>query len=143
MRDPPKKTAEQSAPEYVRNYAVFSSNRIRLVNSMAPTLEAKNQAFGKMINGGKRYFTFMVSYIGQWKHKSLSPYVLELYTHVPNANNLLTEIAAINGRVFLSIHRNFKEDEVVKAFLRQLDDNGIRYKVKATASVDNAVFPEP
>lgn len=138
-----KKTAEQSAPEYVRNYAVFSSNRIRLVNSMAPTLEAKNQAFGKMINGGKRYFTFMVSYIGQWKHKSLSPYVLELYTHVPNANNLLTEIAAINGRVFLSIHRNFKEDEVVKAFLRQLDDNGIRYKVKATASVDNAVFPEP
>ena len=136
-------TAEQSAPEYVHGAAAVSSSRIKMVKQMAPTVEAKKQAYAKMLDGGKRLFTYMVSYIGQWKQTQLSPYVLELWTHVPNANNLLTEIAAINGKIFLSVHCNFVEDDVIKAFLRQLDDNGIAYSIKSTEKVDNAYLPEP
>jgi len=138
-----KVTAEQSSPQYVHGAAAVSASRIKIVKQMAPTVEAKKQAYAKMLDGGKRLFTYMVSYIGQWKQTQLSPYVLELWTHVPNANNLLTEIAAINGKVFLSIHRNFKEDDVIKAFLAQLDENGIAYNVKGTEQVDNAFLPEP
>lgn len=138
-----KVTAEQSAPQYVHGAAAVSSTRIKMVAQMAPTLEAKKQAYAKMLDGGKRLFTYMVSYIGQWKQTQLSPYILELWTHVPNANNLLTEIAAINGRIFLSIHRNFIEDDVIKLFLSQLDENGIQYTVKRTENVDNAFLPEP
>ena len=138
-----KVTAEQSAVEYVHGAAAVSSSRIKMVKQMAPTVEAKKQAYAKMLDGGKRLFTYMVSYIGQWKQTQLSPYVLELWTHVPDANNLLTEIAAINGKVFLSIHRNFKEDDIIKAFLSQLDENGIAYSVKGTEKLDNAYLPEP
>lgn len=123
--------------------ATVSASRIKLVKQMAPTVEAKKQAYAKMLDGGKRLFTYMVSYIGQWKQTQLSPYVLELWTHVPDANNLLTEIAAINGKIFLSIHRSFKEDDIIKAFLAQLDENGIAYNVKPTEKLDNAYLPEP
>jgi len=121
----------------------FSASVNRLTAQMASTAEAKKQAYARMLNGGKKYFTYMVSYIGKWKHEQLSPYVHDFWTHVPNANELLTEIAAINGKVFLSIHQNFCEDVVVHSFLHQLDENGIPYQAHGPLSSDIAHFPEP
>ncbi|MBQ3971385.1 MAG: hypothetical protein II687_04170, partial [Selenomonadaceae bacterium] len=72
-----------------------------------------------------------------------SPYVHEFWTHVPNANELLTEIAAINGKIFLSIHQNFCEDAIVRSFLHQLDENGIPYQANGPLTSDIAHFPEP
>ena len=106
-------------------------------------IEAKKQAYAKMLGGGRMLFTYMVSYIGKWKTAQLSPYVKEFWTHVPNANDLLTEIAAINGRIFLSVHQNFTEDIVIKSFLHQLDENSVPYTMKEPVKNDVAFFPEP
>ena len=133
----------QSDTERVFGQLLISANRRRMADKMAPTAEGKKQVFAKMLNGGKRLFTYMVSYVGQWRWPQLSPYILEFWTHVPNANNLLTEIAAVNGKIFLSLHQNFKEETIVNGFLRQLDKNGIAYTVKPPCPNDNPHFPEP
>ena len=96
-----------------------------------------------MLYGGKRFFTYMVSYVGQWKLKSLSPYVTEFWTHVPNANNLLTEIAAINGNIYLSVHQNFREDDIICKFTEILTRYKIPYEMKQPMANDNAAIKEP
>ena len=133
----------QADPDRVAKSMVFSTSVNRLTAQMASSAEAKKQAFARMLNGGKRYFTYMVSYIGKWKFEQLSPYIHEFWTHVPNANELLTEIAAINGKIFLSIHQNFCEDVVVRSFLNQLNENGIPYQTHGPLNNDIAHFPEP
>ena len=133
----------QSDADRVKGVMAVSANRNRTVARMAPTVEAKKQAFAKMISGGKFFFTYMVSYVGQWKLKSLAPYITEFWTHVPNANNLLTEIAAINGNIFLSVHQNFKEDLVIRKFAEILDRNHVEYELKDPVTNDIAAMKEP
>ena len=132
----------QSDADRMRNSMIYTSSMNKYMRMM-PGIEAKKQAYAKMLGGGRMLFTYMVSYIGKWKTAQLSPYVKEFWTHVPNANDLLTEIAAINGRIFLSVHQNFKEDIVIKGFLRQLEENGVPYTVKDPVTNDVAHFPEP
>ena len=133
----------QSDTGKVFGQIMVSANQRRMVDKMAPTAEGKKQIFAKMLNKGNSLFTYMVSYVGQWRWQQLSPYILEFWTHVPNVNNLLTEIAAVNGKIFLSLHQNFKEDTVLNCFLRQLDENSISYTVKPPCPNDNPRFPEP
>ena len=85
----------------------------------------------------------MVSYVGKWKFKSLEPYILEFWTHVPIANDFLVEIAAVNGKIFLTIHQSFAEENVIHGFLDQLRKHGIPFQIKRTMDNDVAVFPEP
>lgn len=69
-----------------------------------------------MLEGGKNFFTYSVSYVGQWKHKETGAHIREFWTHVPGQNGLLAEIAAINGNIFLSVHLDYEEDDVYKEF---------------------------
>ena len=132
----------QSDADRVRNSLLYTSSMNKSVRMM-PGIEAKKQAYAKMLGGGRMLFTYMVSYIGKWKTAQLSPYVKEFWTHVPNANDLLTEIAAINGRIFLSVHQHFSEDVVIKSFLHQLEENSVPYTMKEPVKNDVAFFPEP
>ena len=77
----------------------------------APTLEARKAAFGQSLAKGTDLFTFMVSYVGQWKYQALGKHIVEFWTHVPAANNFLVEIAAVKGSIFLSFHQRFEEDK--------------------------------
>ncbi len=133
----------QSDPDRVGPVMAVMASRNRAVRQMAPTADAKKQAYAQMLSGGKRYFTYMVSYVGQWKHASIAPFVMEFWTHVPNANNLLIEIAAINGRIHLSVHQNFIEDCVVRKVLELLDRNNVPYKLSGPDKIDIAHFIEP
>ena len=132
----------QSDADRVRNSVIYTSSMNKAVR-MIPGIEEKKQTYAKMLSGGRKMFSYMVSYIGKWKTVQLSPYVKEFWTHVPNANELLTEIAAINGRIFLSVHQNFKEDVVIKSFLDQLKENNVPFTVKEPVPNDVARFPEP
>ena len=58
-------------------------------------------------------------------------------------HTLLAEIAAINGKIFLSIHQMFREDCVIRSFLKELSDNGIPYEIKGPIASDIPRFPEP
>lgn len=133
----------QSDADRIRGMMTGMASRNRMILSGLPTLEAKKQAFGQMIFGGRITSTFIVSYVGQWRLKALSPYISEFWTHVPTANPLLAEIAAINGKIFLSIHQMFREDCVIQSFLKELSDNRIPYKSKGPVDSDIPRFPEP
>ena len=85
----------------------------------------------------------MVSYVGQWKYKDIAAHIREFWTHVPVANGFLTEIAAVNGNIFLSIQQNFEEDIYYRALLKELEDNGIPYTERPAIINDIAGFDEP
>ena len=133
----------QSDADNVYRKQVGMASYLRSILQGLPTLEAQKRVFGQMMSGGDTAFTYMVSYVGQWKLKALSPYILEFWTHAPSANPLLTEIAAVNGKVFLSVHQTFQDDLIIRSFLRQLEENGILYQLRQPVKPDNAQFPEP
>lgn len=136
-------TADQTDADRVCGQLMGMASYYRLVPQGSPTTEAKKRAFGQMMSGGDTAYTYNVSYVGQWKLKALSPYIMEFWTHVPSATPLVTEMAAVNGKIFLSVHQTFKEDLVVNSLLRQLEDNGIQCQLRRPAATDNAYFPEP
>ena len=119
------KTFIQSDADRVAKAMTVSINRYRSIMKAVPSLEGKKSAFSQSLMGGKLYFTYLVSYVGKWKYEPLSPYIEEFWTHVPNANNLLVEIAAVNGSIFLTFHQEFEEDTIVKAFISELEKNNI------------------
>ena len=133
----------QSDAERVQKAMTASASRFRMIDQTVPALEGKKQAFGQMIKGATRRYTHIVSYVGKWKYEPLSPYIREFWTHVPGANGLLAELAAVNGKIFISLHQRFIEDVVVKEFIRQLDENGISHSIVQSGVNNTARFPEP
>ena len=133
----------QSDAEKVYDQLTGVASFVRSILQGLPTLEAKKQTFGQMIGRGDTVYTYIVSYVGQWKLNALSPYILEFWTHVPSAIPLVTEIAAVNGKIFLSVHQTFREDIIIKSFLRQLEGNGIHCQLRQPVKADNAGFYEP
>ena len=132
----------QSDAENVYKTMVFSSSRTKMVLK-SPAIEDKRAACSQMLDGGRSFFTYMVSYVGQWKYKDIAAHIREFWTHVPVANGFLTEIAAVNGNIFLSIQQNFEEDIYYRALLKELEDNGIPYTERPAIINDIAGFDEP
>ncbi len=133
------KTFIQSDAERIAGAMTVSASRNKGIIKNMKTLEDKMATFAKSLMGGKVLFTFMVSYVGKWKYKPLEKYIDEFWTHVPNANNLLVEIAAVNGRIFLTIHQEFEEDDIINAFIKELDNNEITCTVREMTN-DVAIF---
>ena len=124
------KTFLQSDEDVVKNNFTYVSSMYKGVMKSTPALEDKLKTFGNMILGGSTFFTFIVSYVGKWKHEAIGRHIREFWTHVPSANDFLIEIAAVNGSIFLTVHQNFKEDALVKAFEREMAERGIECHVK-------------
>ena len=108
-----------------------------------PDLSARREATYQIIKASFTAYTYVVSYTGQWKIPSMEPYIREFWTHAPGALPLVVEIKSISGNLFLSIQRSFREDRYVKAFLQELKDNGISYKIARTMQNDVSEFPMP
>ncbi len=128
---------ECSTPQYVMgvNAVTVTSNRMRL---KAPEIEGKIAEFGKALMGGQRLFTFMVSYIGKWKYTSVEKYITDFKTHVPEANELLIELAAVGGKFYINVHQLFEEDCVIHEVMKELSDNGIAYEMSGPMVNDRA-----
>ena len=132
----------QSDADLIKMKMQAKANSMKMLLDRMPTIEMKKQTFAKMLSGGKLYFTYLVSYVGKWKFKQLEPYILEFWTHVPIANDLVTEIASISGNICLSIHQDFEGDSVANAFLEELKKNNIPYEVKKSALSDVSSFAD-
>ena len=136
------KTFVQSDEDRVRQAMTVSGSVGKMILDL-PTIEMKTQTAMQITGSFYNSSTYMVSYVGKWRIKSLEPYIIEFWTHVPIANNFLVEIAAVNGKIFLTIHQSFAEDIVIRGFLNQLKKHGIPFQVRRTTDNDAAVFPEP
>jgi hypothetical protein len=136
-------TFVQSDADRIKKVMTFTASRNRMILKGAATLEEKKQAFVPVYSSNHLFLTSMVSYVGQWKIKQLSPYIAEFWTHVPSGVAPTTEIAAVNGKIFFSVTQSFEEDCLIKAFLSELEENGISYQAKPTAPNDVARFAQP
>ena len=87
--------------------------------------------------------TFLVSYIGKWQYPVIGEYIREFWTHPPNTFSLMVEIGAAGGNIFLTIQQRFKEDSVREAFLQELKEYGIPFRVCRVMESDVAHMPEP
>lgn len=133
----------QSDADRIRRDTAANALQIRAAAESLKTLEEKKQAFGQAFSGGEGFVSFLVSYTGKWKHPNVGGYVREFWTHPPNTFSLMVEIAAVNGKIFLSIQQRFREDTVRESFLRQLEKRGIPYEIKRVMPSDIARIPEP
>lgn len=136
-------TFVQSDEDYVQKSMTVMSSVYKGFLAMPGPVEEKEKAFGQMMAGGRQFITHVVSYVGQWKQKAIGSYIDEFWTHVPAAIEFASEISAINGKIGLSIHQKFEDDELMELFFRQLEENGIPYTLKAKISPDVPHFQKP
>ena len=136
------KTFVQSDRDIVRQGMSVSAGTMRETAGSCPAIAEKKELFGKMFAGGEGLITFLVSYVGKWPHPVLGNYIREFWTHPPNTFSLMAEIAAVNGKIFLSIQQRFKEDIVREAFLKQLEEHRIPYEVLRVMERDAAKIRE-
>ncbi len=132
----------QSDADHVRPAIEAMTSMFRKTATI-PDLAERREAFRQFLVASCVSYSYVVSYTGQWKKPSLARHVRELWTHAPCAIPFEIEIKSISGNLFLSIHQTFREDRYVKAFLHQLEANGIPYTVTKTAGIDIARFPAP
>ena len=137
------KTFIQSDAERVAGSMTYVANMNRRTIKECDSLNKKCETFARSLAGGRLLFTFMVSYVGKWKYKAVEKYVREFWTHVPNANGLLTEIAAVGGKIFLTVHQRFDDASIVRCLLDELTKNNIAYSVKKRMPTDVAHFMIP
>ncbi|MBQ7175058.1 MAG: hypothetical protein IJR62_06325 [Lachnospiraceae bacterium] len=120
-----------------------NADHVKQAALAAATLEEKKDVFGQMFRGGEGVITFLVSYVGRWHYPAVADMMCELWVHPPNTFSLMAEINAVGGSICLSLQQRFREDSVREAFLRQLEENGIPYRIVRKIRSDNAAFPEP
>lgn len=137
------KTFAQSFDERIRNGTTVNANMVREALKSATTLDAKKEVFGRSFASGEGFVSYLVSYIGKWPYPIIGEYIREFWTHPPNTFSLMVEIAAAGGKIFLTIQQRFKEDCVREAFLRELEEYGIPYRVCRVMGSDVAHMPEP
>ena len=137
------KTFAQSFDETIRNSTTVSANMIREALKSAPTLDAKKEIFGRSFASGEGFVSYLVSYIGKWQYPIIGGYIREFWTHPPNTFSLMVEISAAGGNIFLAIQQRFKEDCVREAFLQELTEYGIPYRICRKMKSDIAHMPEP
>ena len=132
------KTFLQSDADVVRRSMAQNAAQIRAASEADTTLTEKKRLFGGAFSGGEGFVSFLVSYTGKWKHPAVGAHIREFWTHPPNTFSLMVEIAAVNGKIFLSIQQRFREDTVREQFLRELERHGIPYTLKRTMQSDIA-----
>ena len=137
------KTFAQSFDEKIRNGTTVNANMVREALKSAATLDAKKEIFGRSFASGEGFVSFLVSYIGKWPYPNIGEYIREIWTHPPNTFSLMVEIGAAGGNIFLTIQQRFKEDSVREAFLQELKEYGIPFRVCRVMESDVAHMPEP
>ncbi|MCR5625788.1 MAG: hypothetical protein K6F99_00580 [Lachnospiraceae bacterium] len=137
------KTFVQSDAERVAGTMTYIANSNKAIFNSMPSLDKKCEAFASGLAGGRKLFTFMVSYVGKWKYKAVEKYISEFWTHVPSANALLTEIAAVRGKIFLTVGKTVQDEKIVESLLEELERNKIEYRVVKRAIADHPHFLMP
>ena len=133
----------QSDEEHVVRALTGGAARARKAAAGAPLLEDKKRVFSEMLNSRGKGATFVVSYVGKWRFPAIGKYMREFWTHVSFPKGIIVQITAVNGKIFMSLSQSYEEDLIVRAFLRELEENNISYTVRRTMDNDNPGFPEP
>lgn len=103
-----------------------------------PDLSLKAATARKAMEGTYDAATYIVSYVGQWKHLQVGKYIREFWMETPSQSFPLIEISAVNGDIFISFLQPFSERLYFDALLDELKENGIPYIECGTVEVNGA-----
>ncbi len=91
-----------------------------------------------------KILTAVVSYVGKANYREAEQYIRDfrLWTS-PASDGLLVEISAVNGRFTLDFLQTFSSPVVVNAFLKELEENGIKYDLQDVNELElpNIILP--
>lgn len=107
-----------------------------LMNRLAkiPSRIERHKLCLDLMNEHTSWFTATVSYVGKADMGEAEQFVQEFHvmpsTALPSSATPLTlELSAFNGSFYVNFMQYFKEDDYLKAFIRQLRENNIDYDV--------------
>ena len=120
----------QTMDERVLEGMTYINRNTRRLLSIASD-EARAAEAKKNSDDLKRALTATVSYVGQGNLGDAERYIRDFHTWANAMNeNILIEVSAINGRFILDFSQNFSSPIYWKAFLGQLEENGIPYETQ-------------
>ena len=90
-----------------------------------PTLEGRHQAFSVALSAASA----CVSYVGKANLGAAEQYVSEMYTEAYTPYALTVEMSAVNGTFCISLMQRFADDNYLDAFLDELLQIGISYRI--------------
>ena len=94
-----------------------------------PTIEGRHQAMAKAYSVVTSAATTCVSYVGKANLGAAEQYVSEMYTEVYTPYALTIEMSAVNGTFCISLMQRFADDTYLDAFLDELRQIGISYRI--------------
>ena len=100
-----------------------------------PDFASKAQTAAQAAGGMYDAATYMVSYVGRWKHTEIGKHIRGFWTETPAGPFPLIEIAAVNGQICVSVLQPFSERIYYDALLAELKENDIPYTECGTAAV--------
>ena len=120
----------QSQPENARAYLDQKCQFIEAVNAL-PTVEEKRRFVGPRAIADANRNTFSVSYVGKSGFGDMERYLVAIYnlTDGSTQGGVMIEISAWDGWFNFAFLQGFSTDVYVRAFLRELDKEGLVYKV--------------
>ena len=101
-----------------------------------PTIEGKEDAMTKLITALAPGSSYGISYIGKWRYKSLEKHIKEFWTHVIGHSDICIQIAAVNGKFFISFHQELNNEKYINAFIEELESFGISCTVVHQGKAD-------
>lgn len=109
--------------------------------SKLPNLSSKIDTSQRIMGNTFGGITYMVSYVGKWKQKQLESHIREFWLETPVGRYPVVEISAVNGLITLSIMQRFEEDDLYRAFLKEMDVLHLKYHEhgRETIAVANIV----
>lgn len=91
-----------------------------------------------------KILTAAVSYVGKANYREAEQYIRDFRLWTSSASDgLLVEISAVNGRFTLDFLQTFSSPVVVNAFLKELEENGIKYDLQDVNELElpNIILP--
>ena len=95
-----------------------------------PDVRSKKERLGKEALADSVDNTFSVSYVGKTGLGSIEPYIEAMYncTDGSTYKTAFLEINSINGMFYIALIQGFSSDVYYRAFLKQLEANGLSYE---------------
>lgn len=118
----------QSQPE---NIWLFVKNNLSFLVDIAkmPDIASKKGYMRKVVARSMQMDTYKVSYVGKAALGDAEQYVSSIDSCLDiSGAGIMVEVNSVHGTFHLSFMQEFAEDVYVKAFLRQLEQEGIPYK---------------
>ena len=103
-----------------------------------PDFSSKAKIAAQAMVGTYDAVTYIVSYVGRWSYPQLGHHIREFWTETPVGPFPLIEVAAVNGKIFVSFLQPFSDRRYYDALIDELQENGIEYVECGTTHVCTA-----